>query len=434
MDLASLQIGSILKEASKDDALLRDAFEGGKLLPYAGTSAKSNHGYARLLSELNVASPSRGACQTDILAFAFDTGDLEVRHRNRSGFVAKDSREVDAVTCERYVEALQAIGIDGHYLKSNATEVERARMTWGFGVQLCDAVRVGDEARLSMVAAGLDHVILLKPATAGGRIEALYFPHGVDNIRVSVEHYSYPVYASAAEAKADGQGVGATSRYAIVERNGRGHYGRPPDEAAMRAMLTEASYAIHDEKVSTTITTARAMITYPLPNVAERVAPVEDEPGQPRKLTLEEEIIAATEKARQRMKENDIGFLGYMGEVAPTLLKLDIDRDSDYRKVMAEELRGVIYGANRWSSELTGATSPAGGIGASNLPYQVAFKAYTVIAGVQSRIAALQNECISVVIDDEGFQDIIHAFADPLEGLPQFGGDAAPLTAETPTP
>ena len=144
----SIRIAGVLQAASKDDRLLKDAFRDGILLPYSGTSAAANHGIASLLGELSHLSSSRGACHQDIISYAFDQEELEVIHRNESGFAIHGGRTVPAAEATAYVDALAAVGLDGWALRQNARDLYLAYRTWGFAVQLCEVTRVGDERRL----------------------------------------------------------------------------------------------------------------------------------------------------------------------------------------------------------------------------------------------------------------------------------------------
>lgn len=428
-----LNIASILPEANRDESLFATTFKGGILLPYSGTAASANHGFAVLLKRLTELSGSRGAVIQDILSYAFDQGDLEIVNRNASGFSLRSGREVGQQEADRYIDALWSIGIDANTLRDNAKELYASYRTWGFAVLMCELTRVGTETRMRMIAGGLDHVVLGRekmPASSGifdssqpkrsrNGLTAYYFPQGILNLRESVEHYAFPVYESNDPALVELSSAQGFNRFGMVLRNGKGPYGRPVDISALRHMITEAAYAIHDEQVASVITTARSLITYPIAPELEDVGgyePEQVESGEPvaKRPTASEKAKAAADGARKSMKDNDVAFLGYEGDKPPTLINIAINRDAAYRKAIDEIAAAKIYSANRWSTDMSGASNPAAGIGSEAFSHQIALRNRTVIGSAQSMVAAIQNEALLIALPQPEFENVIHKFPDAM--------------------
>ena len=421
----------ILPRVPNDPQKLRDAFEGGKLLPYAGNAAKSNHSFAWMLQDLSAFSNSRGTCHEDIATYSFNSsGPLEVRSYNRNGFKKNNQRELSDAESDAYADALSEFGITGQGLKDQATELFKQYATTGCAFLLNDRAKVGDETALNSRATGIDSTILWDDKE--GRRYAIYFPHGIDrNLDSNAQHFVYPLFSTstqvldaieAGELSLEDSGLGyQVYRYAFQIKNGSGAYGRPKDIQAIREMLTEAGAALHAEKVSIAPTTARGIITYPAnPTKHEDFEkPTVDADGNEIEASqsAEEDFKEMVAHTRQTLDNNDLGFLPYEGELAPGLLKLDIPRDARFLTAQNDIIVAKIHAANRWSTDLTGVTAPSGGIGSGYFADLVRYKNKTVIEAYQMQFAMFQNETIATVITDERFQDVIHAFTNPLEGL-----------------
>lgn len=436
----ALNLPTLLPEASRDDTLLKDAFKDGILLPYSGTGAAANFGMAKLLHQLTELSGSRGACIGDILAYAFDQGALEIIGRNASGFSVRENLDVSDSDANAYIDALWSIGIDANTLRQNAKDIYSSYRTTGFAALLCELTRVGGETRLKFIAGTLEHVVLGRNRLKipGGKFDATqqqfnregltayYFPNGLQNLKDSVEHYAFPVYDSSSPdlvALATAQGF---NRFALILRNGKGPYGRPIDMSALRYMITEAAYAVHDEQVASVITTARSIVTYPLPEETEDSVetPEYDQDGNEivKRKSLEERAKDHSNEVRKKLDGNDIAFLGYKGDKSPTLLNITINRDSAYRKTIDEIAQAKIYAANRWSTDMSGASNPSAGIGSEAFSSQVALRNRTVINSAQQMIATLQNEALLIALPQPQFENLIHSFPDPLAGMDALSG------------
>lgn len=431
----------VLPDQSTDPRVLRDAFAlggvgEGRLLPYAGTSARANHAYARLLADAATASDSRAACHHDLVAYVTGDGTFGARHRDRSGFArAAVPVELSAAEVEAYGEAVVALGITGEDLRRASADLLREALRTGWGALLFDVVRVGGARRASVRAVGLDHAILWRPDAPAGHDRVVYFPDGTRDIRASSRAYAYACVASAAEAREVlGEPGPRGARVALCLTVGRGPYGRPGDEAALPYALAEAAWAAHDEIAAATVTTARAMVAYPMPESLERQRP--GDAGQ--SPTAADEVAEAVASARANMRAHDVAFLGYSGSNPPELLKLDLARDAKYRAVMERICVQKIYAANRWSPQLSGHTDAPGGLGSDQFRRLVAFKHATVVRPWQRRLEVVLGEGLAFALGEGSpHADTVPAFHDPLAfaalGFDPAGGAAGAHAEPDPT-
>lgn len=409
------ELKRLIPAAIRDSADLREVFADGTVVPYAGTSAYSAHRYIHLLDELATLSASRGSVHADLIDYAFG-GTVTVAHASPSGFVrpGQADRVISAAEVDRYADYLEAFGVTASSLASVHRLLAADLRAVGVGFLLVTTVREAGEATVVLRVAKATHCLITEDRDAPGVMSLHVFSSPVTRRPSGGQSFqTYPL-----ERAVEVEGDGVTTRAAYAVRNGTGPWGRPQDEQALTEMVTEAAYAVLDEKIAGSEVASKYVFTYP------------DNPGKVVEGYLVDEgddeseeddkLDQAAATMRQVLRTETAGVFGFHGEISPGLLKMDVNRDADYRRLQMERCRDVIFSANRWATDLTGATAPSGGIGSGYLRDLIAFKDATVIGPLRERVSSVVNRALNDVAEaaaDTWALEYTHRFSDATARL-----------------
>lgn len=409
-----------LPEVLLDPKGLTNFYQEWNLLPYAGHSTYTGHSFLRLLNDLYDLSPSKGTVVEDLKNWAFD-GEIEVVRQSIQGLKVDEDANVSDAEALAFAEYLESIGITLPMIIEITQELEVSMAKNG-------------NAWLHYVEVELNGVwyVDVKPIDA---LQIMYLNTDPGEPRVAIHSKDffnvrgfqeepqvlrvYPYFNEQA-------GMRETVFHLKNKRDYSDWYGRPKALQTLYWQFAEWSTINLISKIANSEIGMKALLAQEAPPI-NSLALGEDSSAEER---VQAYGVKLRKLATQRGNHDQMESLGVLeyphGATPPTLLRFDLNRDTEYTQLILDRASDAIFAGHGWSKTLTGWERPDAGIGGNVLIDEFMVKNTGTLKPMQKRWASFWKKLLEVAFEQNGiaeydslgirFQDNVGLLVDSLKG------------------
>lgn len=401
-----------LPQQLRDTKKVRLFYKEYNLVPYAEYSMYSSHKMLKVLTDLAQLSGTHGSCIKDLTKWAFG-GELNFYEKAIPGLKQDRNKLSDAEEVRIALE-LEKYGVTPTLISKLTKKLFQSKKKTGMAYLRYKEIKVGGTKRVFLEALPPRNVMFLNTkegepmsvVVSQDFLQRDNFESEPDLIRV------FPDFSGDANER-------ETVIVLKEEDEDSLWYGRPDSIQALYWMATEWYDALHSLKVTQSETVAKAIIAAmnPDPNSLGQ--------GESAEGIIKQNRVAINELTTNKGNDQEVDSVGYMGYPfggeAPTMMKLDINRDHQFKKVNTGIASDYIVAAHCWDKVLLGFDRPSSGIGGNVLVDTFEVKNTSTIKPIQREYEADPwGKVFKMMADFTGikaFGEISPRFSDRIKDL-----------------
>jgi len=377
------------------------------LVPYAGTSTVTSHTFLKLLCDMYDLSGSHGDCINDIISWSID-GDVDVVRSIKEGLkIEEEDKLVEQSDKIAFVDWMEELGLTLPKLieveKNLGLNLKKTGNAWLHYRE----IEVNGEKRVELDSIDSLNVMYIKPEEEDGNVRSVVIsPDFFLGKWESQEPIVVRVWPSFTE---NGGGDGVVRETIFHIKNRRDYsdfYGRPDSLHKLFWMFTEFRQSVLMEKVSNSEVASKALLAMQAQDPAGKITG--DDDGSVNIIELAEALRKVTTNKGTFEEVESLGVIKYpFGSDAPSLLKLDLNRDYRYTETSVKVVSDHIYAGHRWSKLMTGFDRARGSLSGEVMRSEFLTKNTGVIAPYQMMRAGFWKRVFKEMSEFSGNGEVL---------------------------
>ena len=414
------------------------------IIPFYSTDRTTSHSMLKLLSDLTSRSPSYKACESYLIRMAFGEK-LDIVRKQIPGFLDDQAEALDRADKLRFIENLGNLGIRLNMIRK--TTIDCAKSWWQCGniFLRIRAAKQDDVWTVTFKSVHYRNIALMNTKPTEDQLAVIvknwdeddWLPHRTPPVIVKVSTFEDPMGFKWTERK---KGEVYDTVLHIKNRNDQSDiYGRPEILAIIEWMLAEIGYGDLSAKGNNGDLTAKLLLLM-------KEEPQENDPGAESgqekqnsfKMRMQAVRQVTTTDGTHKEVKNVAGMTYY--DEAPTVVKLNVNRDAAWYKQNGADCSSKIYEVMGCIKELTGNSQAKSGIGSNQVINLYMMNNETTVNPLQETWEEYWGLIFDQVFELTGisadtaynikFQDKIESLVDKLKEANKGLSSALPTTTE----
>lgn len=415
------QLPNPIPETVKDTEQLTEFYRKYGIIPYFGTNESSSQGMLDLLMTLSELSPSFNAVRRDLKEYTFGQN-ARIQAKQIEG-LELDIAELDANSQIKYFEYLKDIGIQLKDILKKLRTVDDHLSVSGNAYIRIKRVTVVDTVRYFISVPHFKHVAYLNSRDAGEQFVIISKWIGDEQMMIKYKPTIIRVTQQGMPLKFDKKKGGVEEAIVHIKSESNtdesDYYGRPDIIPVLHWLYTDYQVGNLNSKISATEIITKKILAFEGedPNAitddddyntefnGKEVGGSKLDSFQRNMLTLKK-LTTQLGSHPSEMGPNAVGSIAGVeyphGGSPPTVIDLEMNRDTGHQTFQQEQATTMIAGNQGWAPELVSLRKTATTLG-GNLLYDIfSIKNTTTIRPRQIKFEDIINNILHQIVTMEG--------------------------------